>query len=81
MPQCCLQLYFFFKLLISDKYGEIENNKWGKKIKFGKLEEEKVKNCQQLSGFFANIKDIELFQWESKVNYDSVIESSCVRHG
>jgi hypothetical protein len=66
--------------LISDKYGEIENNKWDKKIKLIKLEEEKVKTLTTFNRCIANIKDIELFQWKSKVNYESVIRSSYVRH-
>jgi len=45
-----------------------------------KLKEEKVKKLPAIYRFIANIKDIDLFQWKSKVDYDSVIESSYVRH-
>jgi len=42
---------------------------------------EKVKTLPALNRYIANIKDIELFHWKSKVDYDKFIKSSYVRHG
>jgi hypothetical protein len=50
-------------LIVTEKYGEVENNKWVEKIKVRKLEEQKSKeNLSTFDRFIIMTNDIELFQ-------------------